>query len=92
MACTPEPQTRLTVIAGVVTGSPRPHRGLPRWIHLGAGLHDVPHGDSFNLVGAKAGAFDGAGNRHGAQVGSGHILEAAAKGADCCPNRLGENH
>ena len=66
--------------------------GLPGGIHLRAGLHDVAHDNCFHLLGMKSGPFDGTGNRHGTETGSRHILEGAAKGADCSTNGLCENN
>jgi hypothetical protein len=66
-------------------------RGLTGRIHLGAGLHDIAHDDCFHLVGAKLCARDGGADRRRAEVGSRHVLEAAAKGADRGADRFREN-
>ena len=70
---------------------PRMHGGLPGRIYLGAGLHDIAHDDRFNLVGAKPGALDRGADRHRAEIGSRHVLEAAAKRADRGANGFCEN-
>src|SRR5215510_7669480 len=82
MACAPEPQTRLTVRAGVVPGR----------IHLGACLHDIAHDHGFHVLGANSRARDRGADRHRAETGSRNVLERAAKGADRGANRLCENN
>ncbi len=90
MACAPEPQTRLTVSAGTVTGSPM-DGGLPGRIHLGAGLHDIAHDDGAHLVGAKLRARDCGADRHGTEIGRRYLFESAAEGTDCSTNRFGKD-
>ena len=92
MACAPEPQTRLTVSAGTVTGSPACTAACRAGFHLGAGLHDIAHDDGFHLVGAKLGARDRSADRHGTEIGSRHVLEGAAKGTDCRADGFGKNN
>jgi hypothetical protein len=72
-------------------GQPGMDSRLPGGIHLGAGLDDVAHDDSFHLVGAKLRARDRSADRHSTESGSWHVLETASKGADRGANRFGEN-
>jgi hypothetical protein len=65
--------------------------GLPGGIHLGPGLDDVAHDDSFHLLRAKLCACDRRTDRHGAEIRSRYVLKAAAEGADRSANRFGEN-
>jgi len=60
-------------------------------IHFLAGLHDIAHDHGFHLVLAKSGARDGAIDRYCAKRRRRHVLEAAAEGADRCPDGLGKN-
>ena len=61
-------------------------------IHLGARLHDVAHDNRFHLIGTELRANNRGANRDSAEIGSRHVLEAAAKGADRGANRFCENN
>jgi len=65
---------------------------LPGGIHLGSGLHDVAHDDRFRVFRADSRARDRRTDRHRAEIGSRHVLEAAAKGADRGANRFCEHN
>src|SRR5215831_7245938 len=68
MACAPEPQTRLTVRAGVVIGS------LAGGIHLGASLDDVAHYNRFHIIGANIRSRDRSGDCYRTESGSRNVL------------------
>ena len=91
IACAPEPQTRLTVIAGTVTGRPAWTPACRAGFILLPACTTLPMTTVSDFVGANAGARDGAADRHGAERRRRHILEAAAEGADRGANRLGKD-
>ncbi len=66
-------------------------RRLPRRIHLSAGLDDIAHGHSANLVGLEAGALDGRPDGGGAEIGGRDFLEASAERPDRCADRVCED-
>src|SRR3954470_22655897 len=77
IACAPEPHTRFTVKAGTVTGRPA---CTAAWVHLRAGLNNLPHDRGANLVRFESGVFDGGPDRHRAEIGRGDVLKAAVEG------------
>jgi catechol 2,3-dioxygenase-like lactoylglutathione lyase family enzyme len=61
-------------------------------IHLGARLHDIAHDNRLHLIRTELRANNRGANRDSTEMGSRHVLEAAAKGADCSANGFCENN
>ena len=51
IACAPEPQTRLTVIAGTFDRHAAVNGRLPGRVHLVAGLDDIAHDNRIHVAG-----------------------------------------
>src|SRR5438067_2731724 len=90
MACAPEPQTRLTVSAGAVTGSPAWTAACRAGFILVPAWTTLPM-TTVSTSSERSCARDCGTDRHGTEIGSGNVLETAAKCADRGANRFGEN-
>ena len=91
MACAPEPQTRLTVIAGTSTGMPPPIAACRAGFILIAGLDHVAHDDGIDSRAVQTRPAKRFPNGRGAEFGCGHGFERPVIGSDRGADRLAEN-
>src|SRR6059036_1313047 len=84
IACAPEPQTRLTVIAGTATGMP-PLIAACR-VHPVAGLDDVAHHHAADARGIELGAPQRLANDRGTELGGRRAFQRAVIGSDRSAN------
>ncbi len=66
-------------------------RCLPARVHLDAGLNDVAHHRSAELIAFEPGARESAFDRYSPEVGRGIALGLPLKVPIACPKRMGEN-
>ena len=78
-ACAPEPQTRLTVIAGTATGKPAADRRLAAWVHPVSGLDDVAHHHRADGGRIEARAPERLAHHRGTELGGGLSLSEPLK-------------
>ncbi len=82
-ASKPEPQSRLTVTAGVSIGRPGAEADVAGEVDgVGGGLEDVAEDDVVDGGRLDAGPGQRGAGRDGAEVGGGEVLEGAAEGAE----------
>ena len=91
IAWAPEPQTRLTVIAGTSTGMPPPTAAwragfilLPAWMTF-------PMTTAADLIAADGSALETRSDRRGAKLDGRRVLEGAVVGADRGADRRAED-
>ena len=91
IAFSPEPQTRLIVVALVVTGSPAAERRLAGRCLADAGLEHLAHEDLVDRRPVRQAApLDGRADGDPAELDRGHLGERAGELADRRPRRAHE--